>query len=231
MSHQPNHQSSKVSKTYGIVTVMRDPVRDEEVTSKRYVDNKWVVGDIKHSVRNTDHIGWLICDGRSLSRTEYADLFSVIGTAFGSASGTTFNLPNCRGRVVGTVGTGSGLTARSLGDVVGAETHTMTTNQMPSHSHTGTTDSSGTHTHTSNANGGQGGVGLVTADGSNTERDVDSSQGELNLWTLPQALVIDSSGAHTHTFTTGTTGNGQAFNIMQPTIFMGNAFIFSGISI
>jgi hypothetical protein len=38
--------------------------------------------------------GYLLCDGSSISRTTYSALFSVIGTNFGSASSTTFNLPN-----------------------------------------------------------------------------------------------------------------------------------------
>ena len=39
--------------------------------------------------------GFLICDGSAVSRTDYADLFDVIGTTYGSGDGsTTFNLPN-----------------------------------------------------------------------------------------------------------------------------------------
>jgi microcystin-dependent protein len=42
--------------------------------------------------------GWLLCDGGVVSRTTYADLFAVIGTAFGEGNGTTtFNLPDLRG--------------------------------------------------------------------------------------------------------------------------------------
>jgi microcystin-dependent protein len=38
--------------------------------------------------------GWLLCDGRPVSRTTYSDLFEVIGTIFGAGDGsTTFNLP------------------------------------------------------------------------------------------------------------------------------------------
>jgi len=191
--------------------------------------NDWVrifpkdIGDIKYSVRSDDHNGWLKCDGRSLSRTDYTDLFDIIGTSFGSADINHFNLPDTRGRVLGAVGTGAGLTARSLGQTVGTETHTLTVNQMPTHSHTGTTDSSGTHTHSSNAVGGT--VGLAIADGTNTVTETDASGGELNVWTTPQALSIDSAGAHTHAFTTGTTGSSQSFNIMQPTAFVGNVFI------
>lgn len=41
--------------------------------------------------------GWLLCDGTAVSRETYADLFAVIGTAFGSGDGsTTFNVPDMR---------------------------------------------------------------------------------------------------------------------------------------
>lgn len=44
--------------------------------------------------------GWVFCDGRTLSRTDYSDLFNVIGTTYGSGDGsTTFNVPDMTGRV------------------------------------------------------------------------------------------------------------------------------------
>jgi microcystin-dependent protein len=43
--------------------------------------------------------GYLICDGRAISRSDYADLFMMIGTSHGIGNGsTTFNLPDYRGR-------------------------------------------------------------------------------------------------------------------------------------
>lgn len=188
------------------------------------------IGDLKYTTCNSDVNNWLICDGRSLSRTAYSELFSVIGTDFGANDSETFKLPDFRGRVLGGIGSGSGLTSRDLGDSVGAETHTLTTNQIPSHLHTGTTDSAGAHTHTSNATGGQGNYGLALADGNNTAISTDSSLGELNLMTLPQALTINSNGAHTHTFTSGNTGGGQSHNNMQPTLFGGNVLILSKVA-
>jgi microcystin-dependent protein len=81
--------------------------------------------------------GWLTCDGAAVNRTTYAALFAVIGTTYGAGNGTTtFNLPDMRGRAPIGVGTGSGLTARALADEVGAETHTLTVAEMPSHTHT-----------------------------------------------------------------------------------------------
>lgn len=39
--------------------------------------------------------GWLACNGQNVSRTTYANLFSVIGTKYGAGDGsTTFTLPN-----------------------------------------------------------------------------------------------------------------------------------------
>ncbi len=52
--------------------------------------------------------GWLLCQGQAVSRTDYADLFTVIGTAFGSGDGsTTFNVPDFRGEFLRGAGTNS----------------------------------------------------------------------------------------------------------------------------
>lgn len=80
--------------------------------------------------------GWLECVGTAVSRTTYADLFAAVGTAWGAGDGsTTFNLPDLRGRAVIGVGTGSGLTARSLGGSGGSETHQLTVPEIPAHTH------------------------------------------------------------------------------------------------
>lgn len=89
--------------------------------------------------------GWLECDGTAVSRSTYADLFTAIGTTWGSGDGsTTFNLPDLRGRAPIGAGTGSGLTARTLGTTGGAESHTLTTSEMPNHSHQVVTKSNAT---------------------------------------------------------------------------------------
>lgn len=181
------------------------------------------VGDYKWSAQSQDTNGWVLCDGRSLSRTDYQDLFATIGTAFGAADSTTFRLPDARGRIMAATGAGS---QRTLGSLVGAETVTLTTNELPAHTHTGTTNADGSHTHTTNATGGN--IGLIIANGLNTAGDTDSSAVEPNVWAPPQALTVDSAGSHTHTFTTGSTGNGQPVSIMQPTLYGGNLFIYAG---
>lgn len=53
-------------------------------------------------------VSFLLCDGSAVSRTDYEDLFNVIGTAFGTGDGsTTFNLPDLRGEFLRGAGTNS----------------------------------------------------------------------------------------------------------------------------
>ena len=53
-------------------------------------------------------LGWFFCNGASLDRKEYKDLFDVIGVAFGEPDPNTFNLPDLRGRFVRGVDHGAG---------------------------------------------------------------------------------------------------------------------------
>jgi microcystin-dependent protein len=77
----------------------------------------------------------LLCDGTSYLRTAYPDLFSAIGTTWGAADGTHFNVPDLRSRDIIGAGQGPGLSNRTLGQLIGEENHTLTQAEMPSHSH------------------------------------------------------------------------------------------------
>lgn len=80
--------------------------------------------------------GWLLCDGSAVSRTDYSELFAVIGTLYGEGDGsTTFNLPDLRGRVVVGSGDGPSTSNRTVGEEFGEETHTMTINELVPHTH------------------------------------------------------------------------------------------------
>jgi hypothetical protein len=76
--------------------------------------------------------GWLLCDGTAVSRLTYANLFSIIGTTWGTGNGTTtFNVPNTAGKTVrGVNGT------YTLAGTGGAESVTLTTANLAPHSHT-----------------------------------------------------------------------------------------------
>jgi microcystin-dependent protein len=88
--------------------------------------------------------GYLLCDGSAVSRTTYADLFAVIGTAFGSGNGsTTFNLPDFRGRFLRGVDGGAGRdpdratrTAMNSGGNTADNVGSIQSQQYPSHAHT-----------------------------------------------------------------------------------------------
>ena len=179
-----------------------------------------MVGDTKLSGLSVDHIGWLVCDGRLLNVSDYQFLFNVIGFSFGSngPNPTQFMLPNPAGRVPGIVGSGVGLTPRLMGANVGEETHTITVGEMPTHTHT-VTDPGHTHTGTTDP--------------------TSTNSGETNngVGTLGTANVASYGVNHTHTFTTNSattgisinnTGGSNAHNNMQPTLFIGNLFMYCG---
>lgn len=104
----------------------------------------YVSGDIKMTAVTAAPTGWLLCDGAAVSRTTYSKLFAAISTTYGTGNGSsTFNVPDLRSRTPMGAGQGSGLTSRAAGAVGGAESVTLTTAQMPSHSHSDNTSAFG----------------------------------------------------------------------------------------
>ena len=93
------------------------------------------VGEIRMFAGNFAPRGWAFCDGQLLAVSQNDALFSLLGTIYGGDGRTTFGLPDLRGRIPIHAGTGPGLSPRRLGAKGGAETETLTVNQMPSHGH------------------------------------------------------------------------------------------------
>lgn len=73
--------------------------------------------------------GAVEANGQSLLRADYPALFAEIGTTYGAADGTHFNVPDLEDNFV--VGTGS----YSLGDTGGETHHQLVENEMPYHNH------------------------------------------------------------------------------------------------
>lgn len=128
--------------SYGYTYIYTDNLKVDKsgnVTAEGYISASNMVGQIVMFGGSTAPKGWKICDGSALSRTTYSKLFGVIGTTWGTGNGsTTFNIPDLRGRAPVGAGQGTGLTNRTLGDTVGAETVKLTAAQsgLPAHTHT-----------------------------------------------------------------------------------------------
>ncbi|VBB07897.1 Hypothetical protein LUCI_3162 [Lucifera butyrica] len=111
-------------------------------------------GVVMHFAAATPPKGWLKADGSAIARTDYADLFAVVGTAFGTGDGsTTFNLPDLRGEFIRGFDDGRGVdSSRVLGsnqsDAFASHTHPYyyMTPEIPSDGDYGVPgNSTGTH--------------------------------------------------------------------------------------
>jgi microcystin-dependent protein len=87
--------------------------------------------------------GWALCNGQLLPINQNQALFALLGTRFGGNGQTNFGLPNLQGKVPTHVGP-----TMTLGQTGGEQSHTVTMNEMP------------THTHVANAAGVAGTSGL-----------------------------------------------------------------------
>lgn len=97
------------------------------------------IGSIVAFASDTIPSGWLLCDGRAVSRTTYSELFNVIGLSYVEdgyewLDEERFPLPNPKGRtLVGKDSTDTDF--NKLGKTVGEKTHTLTVDEMASHTH------------------------------------------------------------------------------------------------
>lgn len=146
---------------------------------------------------------YLLCFGQSLLRASYPALFDAIGTTYGSADGTHFNVPDLRGRAVvgkdnmggsaaSRVTTIASITGTTLGSAGGEQAHTLSTAEMPSHVH-------------------------AVAGGQNTGAFGNSGR----------AAYGDGTGASE--FPTGPQGGGAAHNIMQPSMILNYIIATGGV--
>jgi len=150
--------------------------------------------------------GWLLCDGSSLLRAgTYAGLFAVIGTTFGTADGTHFNLPDMRG----VFPKGAGTTNRTLGKDANGNYYagtlgTYLTDMLQGHGHY-VEDDSGAHRNIGYP-GGYGDSGQLVGTGGRANTLVakpffDTGYGtpRIGYTTEPQSLglyyIIKYSGA------------------------------------
>jgi microcystin-dependent protein len=177
---------------------------------------------------------WLLCYGQAISRSTYSDLFGIVGTTYGSGDGsTTFNLPDCRGRVAAGQDDMGGVSANRLtgltngvnGDTLGAsgglESFTLATANLPSHTHdagtlAGVTSTDGSHTHTEDS----------------TQSNGQAESGTGKSVVTDDSGTTGSGGSHSHDVTvsgaTAAAGSGTAMPHIQPTLIL-NKIIYAGV--
>ena len=188
--------------------------------------------------------GWLLCDGSEVSATTYAALKALLTTTYGAytngsgGSGTShFRLPDLRGRVIAALDNMGGSSANvvtsteadNLGQVLGAQEHTLTPSQtaLVGHGHTATSTATSTSTSTSTATStsiahrtsGQsagstgfrdvaGGTGIINQGGvitTNTDVTTDTTTTTNVSTTVDAATGANASSPHP---------------LVQPTMFM-----------
>lgn len=195
--------------------------------AKNYTDTTaYIVGEYRFIAGNVTPAKFLLCDGSSVSRTTYAALFAVIGTAFGSSSGTTFNLPDLRGKVLAAVDS-----TNTLGNGAGVNSQVLTTAQLPTHTHTATATAVAAYSNASGnaryipgasmTNGWLG--GYVGAETSGTLIGATTRNGASSYGTF------DGTSTHTHSIGVLSSGSSASVDMRQPTCYGGNYYIYAGI--
>jgi microcystin-dependent protein len=138
-------------------------------------------------------------------------LFAAIGTIHGAGDGsTTFNLPNLKG--VAVVGMDSSqVEFNTLGYLGGEKTHTLSVNEMPSHTHT-----QNPHTHTDAGHShdvqiGNSNGGLQPGSTRNIQQGSGTSSGLTNngVASISTVTAVNQS-----------TGGGLAHNNLQPYVVL-----------
>ena len=148
--------------------------------------------------------GYLLCNGDLVLRADQPDLFAIIGVTYniGGEASTHFRLPDLRGRIPMGQGTSSAGTVRTIGAKVGAETVTLATAELPSHTHT-VNDPGHTHQAAHGPYGGGMTPGIVEGNNNN--------QSPQTGWPTSSALAGYSS-------VVANTPAGSAHNNVQPSL-------------
>ena len=153
----------------------------------------------------TSPTGWLVCDGTAYNQSDYADLFSALGSiyntqtnpttglAWAAPSATQFRVPDLRGLFLRGAGTPSGQSTVTVGGhQAQATAKNGLSNSSSSVAASGSTSTDGSHSHTT-PGGVQGGSGGFT------KADTASQGGP----------STNSAGSHSHTVSVSGTAAAQ----------------------
>lgn len=134
--------------------------------------------------------GWKVCNDAAISRTDFARLFAVIGTSFGTGDGSsTFNLPDLRDRVP--LGTGTNMSSMGA-----ATTGIAASAVMASATKSGATTATNTTGSTSATLSVGNGTFATSAKDSSTGTAVTSVNATGHTHSIP-ALTVDDFTVNT----------------------------------
>ena len=176
-------------------------------TLDQFVSQAMPIGAILDFAGPNAPSGWLICDGRWLSRTTYSDLFAVIGTTWGAGDGsTTFGLPFTNGRAL--VGPGS-MTDQAgysysfpFGNAQGYVLNFITQAHLPAYNLV--SDFQGTHSHGGASQAAGAGTYGTDAQGNHTHTNNTAFAGGHT-----HTASTDFQGEHTHQYLQAQAGGGS----------------------
>jgi len=210
--------------------VTTNHIKDQAVTSAKLapsaISSLMPTGTVMPFAGDTlPNSDWLFCGGQSLAIADYQALYNIIGFNYGG-SGSNFNLPDLRGRVIAGRDDMNGITANRLtsssaanlngvalganngdpGDTGrgtnGSQEHTLATSEMPSHTHYAVKrNATATNNYLQSGN------------------EVLAASGPLDNINERYALTETTEG-DPDTAITSSTGSDQAHNNVQPTIIL-----------
>jgi len=153
---------------------------------------------------------WMFCGGQIILISQNTAVFALIGTTYGGNGTQNFALPDLRGRVPIGQGSGPGLTPIVLGEMSGAETATMTTLTMPSHTHAATV--------TVGASSGNATFDQATGNvPANVGPDLYAAPAAANGALAPGSMSIQPVGSN------------APFSLIQPVLCMNYVFCMQGV--
>jgi microcystin-dependent protein len=120
---------------YGDLTAVEASDEAANIFADYYDERPCMLGAIIAYATSQLPDGTLACDGQTYNKSDYPRLYDSLDSAY-IVDGSSFRVPDLRGRTVIGVGTGSGLTARAVDDNGGEEQHALTTAELAVHSHT-----------------------------------------------------------------------------------------------